>query len=405
MVWPFKTAAPRAVEMSHVYLLDGGQVRAIQTDDDILAMLGVGTGADGLPLGERTRAMAYSASAACLRIISTLCAAAPVHAYRIDADGGRQRERDHVAERLLNSFASPWESSTDFVREMTLEAMFEGDAFARVIRVRKEARELQRLRNVSVEYDEYTQEPKYKVTRKDGGQEVLRYQDVIHLRSPTGSAPVKAAKNAILLGLLLEKSGIALFKHGGRPSGLLIFKAKVDPVTAAKVRAEYEEDIAANPDRVAVLGGDVRYEPLDFKSTDNEFLENRKMQVVEISRHFGPSPTLLGQLDDATLANVEHLGRHLLTYVIDPWLNQWASAITRCLIEPADRATVYVEHETASLTSADLKSTAEAIEKFVGGPVLTANDGRALLNRSKIEGGDVLYPPRGAAKPEAPEAA
>lgn len=62
MVWPFKTAAPRAVEKSHVYLPAGGQVRAIQTDDDILAMLGVGTGSDGLPLGERTRAMSQSRS-------------------------------------------------------------------------------------------------------------------------------------------------------------------------------------------------------------------------------------------------------------------------------------------------------------------------------------------------------
>lgn len=400
-MWPFMRQ-PRAVERSHVYLLDGGQIRAIQTDDDILSLLGVGTGSDGLPIGERTRAMSYSASAACLRIISTLCAAAPVHVYSIDQGGGRQRQRDHVAERLLNGFACPWESSTDFVREMTLEAMFEGDAFARVIRVRKEARELQRLRNVSVEYDEMTQEPRYKFTRKDGGQEVLRYQDVIHVRSPTGAAPVKAAKKAIDFGLFLEKAGSDLFRNGGRPSALIIFKGKVDPVTAAKVRDEHLTDIAANPGAPMVLGGDATYVPLNFKSTDNEYLENRKMQVLEISRHFGPAGTLLGQLDDATLANVEHLGRHLLTYVIDPWLNQWSSAITRCLIDPADRTTIYVEHETASLTSADLKSTAEAIEKLVGGPVLTPNDGRSKFNMTKVEGGDVLYPPRGAASPQAP---
>lgn len=130
-MWPFRRQ-PSAVDHSHVYMIDGGQVRAIQTDDDILSMLGVGTGADGLPLGERTRALSYSASAACLRIISTLCAAAPAHIYSIDTDGGRQRERDHVAEKLLNGFASPWESSVDFVREMTLEAMFEGDALSRI---------------------------------------------------------------------------------------------------------------------------------------------------------------------------------------------------------------------------------------------------------------------------------
>jgi HK97 family phage portal protein len=142
---------------------------------------------------------------------------------------------------------------------------------------------------------------------------------------------------------------------------------------------------------------------LEFSSTDNEFLENRKMQVLEVSRHFGPMPTHLAQLEDATLSNVEHLNRQLLTYVIDPWLNQWTAAITRALIAPEERATVYVEHETASLTSADLKSTAEAIEKFVGGPVMTPNDGRTLLNKTKLPDGDKLYPPRGAAAPKTGE--
>src|SRR5690606_21590652 len=99
------------------------------------------TGADGLPLGERARALSYSASAACLRRISTLCAAAPLHAYSVAADGDRSRLRDHPAEKMLNGFANPWQASPDFIRELTLEALFEGDAFARVVRVRGDARE------------------------------------------------------------------------------------------------------------------------------------------------------------------------------------------------------------------------------------------------------------------------
>lgn len=402
-MWPFnRTPDRRTVATSRAYLIDGGQVRAIQSDAEILKMLGVGT-ANGLPVGHRQRAMQYSASAAALRLISTLCAAAPVHVYEIDSDGGRVRQREHVAEKLLNGFASPWESSTDFVRDMTLEAMFEGESFARVIRVRKEARELHRLQNVSVDLDERTQEPRYKITLPNGTQEVLRYQDVIHLKSPTGDAPVKQAARAIELGLLLERSAVTLFKNGGRPSGILAFNGRVDAETAKEAKKAWQDEIEANPGTVVPLGGDATYIPLDYKSTDSEHLDNRRMQVLEISRFFGPSPTLMGQLDDATLANVEHLGRHLLTYVIDPWLNQWVAAITRCLIEPDARARTYVEHETASLTSADLKSTAEAIEKFVGGPIFTPNDGRALMNKTKLDGADTLYPPRGAASPNPPE--
>lgn len=390
-------AAPAA--LSRAYLVDGGQVRAIQTDDDILQMLGVGTGADGLPLDERARAFAYPASAACLRLISNLVASAPVHCFQRVGNDTSDRRRDHPAERLMNDFASPWMPSTEFVRLMTLEVMFKGEAFARVLRARGKPAELNILTACSVEYDEYTGEPSYKITAQNGAQEVLSWRDVVHVISPTGSAPVKQAARAIDLGLALEQSALRLFKNGGRPAGILTFATRVDDKTAAAARKAWNEDkdIAGG---VPVLGADMKFTPMTMTSTDAEHSANRQMQVLEVSRHFGVPPTLLSHLEDATLANVEHLFRQLLTTCIDPYFDAWRGALTRCLLSDAERkAGFYIEHETADLTSADLKTTAEAIEKEVGGPTMTPNEGRKLRNLPPIYGGDALYPPRGAASP------
>lgn len=393
MPWQKQPASTAATSRS--WLVADGQIRAIQTDDDIMAMLGVAVGADGLPTSFRARALAYSASAACLRLISTLCAAAPLHAYSVGADGDRSRLRDHAAERLLNGFANPWQASPDFIREMTLEALFEGDAYARVVRVRGESRELHILRNVSPETDDFTGEPRYKITGKNGQQEVLKYSDVIHLRSPSGGAPTKQANGDIELGLLLERSARNLFKNGGRPAGILTFTVKVDAATAKEARKSWNEDSDLNGG-IAVLGGGVKFEPLTMTSTDAEHLSNRQHQVLATARHYGLSPTLLAELADASLNNAEALGRQTIQFAVGPWLQQWAGAVTRCLVKPEDRAGTYLEHETGGITAADAKATAEALRLLVGGPLLSANEGRGRLNAGKIEGGEKLYPVQGA---------
>lgn len=396
MAWPWQTA-PAA---SQSFLMDGGQIRAIQTDSDILGMLGVGTGADGQPLDHRARALAYPASAACLRLISTLVASAPVHCFKRNTDNTRERERGHIAEKLLNEWAAKFQPSTEFVRKMTLEALFEGEAFAKVIKADGKPAELNMLTNVTVEYDEWTGEPKYRATGKNGEQQVLPWRDVLHLVSPTGGAPAKQAAKAIELGLALEQSALRLFKNGGRPAGILTFTARMTAKEAADAKKAWNEDSELNGG-ISILGGGVKFEPLTMTSTDAQHIANRQQQVLEVSRPFGIPPTLLSHLEDATLANVEHLFRQLLTTCIDPWLDVWRGAASRCLLTDKERnAGYYVEHVTADLTSADLKTTAEAVEKEVGGPTVTPNEARAMRNMPPVPGGDVLYPPRGAATPK-----
>ena len=388
MVWPFnRTPDRRTVDTSRTWLVAGGQVRAVQSDTDLLELLGLVSGADGLPSSLRLRAESYSPSAACLRIIPTLAASAPVHLYRRTEGGSRERERDHAIEVLLgrHGFANPWTPANRLIRDMVQTALVDGEAFARVIRAGRPRtiREVQILEKATVEYDAATQEPTYRITLKNGRQEVLGFTDVLHIKAPAGCSPVKNASRAIELGLHLERTAIALFKSDGRPACLLKFKGRVDPEAANKAADQWLEDVKDG--RPGVLGGDVEYIPLTMKA-----------QVLEIARHFGLSPTLLAELADASLNNSEALGKQTVQFTIGPWLSEISGAISRCMLTPEERKTLYVEHETAALTSADAKSTAEALRLLVGGPIATPNDGRARLNMPKIDGADALYPVQGA---------
>lgn len=383
-------------ELAQHFLFAAGQVRSLADPEDWLKQL---FGIFGDVEGVTDAAMEYSASSASIRLIAGSVAECPVHAYRRGADGNRERLRDHPVELLLNGYASPWQLSPDFLRKMTARALRkENGAFARVVRLRSgKAVELHILKNgVTVDIDDATGEPRYKVALANGGEEILTYRDVIHLESPTGSAPAWQARKAIKLGLLIENAMAKLFENGGQPVGILTVAKPMTGKEAEAVKASWVEQRKADPGGVAVLGSDVKWTPLSMSSVDQQTAELRKQQVIDVLRFFGVSPTKAGQLEDASLNNAESLGRQFLTDCLAPWLTSWICAISRTLIDPRDRATVYAEFETAAAVSGDFKATAEGLKNLVGGPIMTANDARMRLNLPKMEGGDSPYPVQGA---------
>ncbi|MFB9952196.1 phage portal protein [Rhizobium puerariae] len=382
------------------FLIANGQVRSLADPEDWLRELFGVALIDGIPTGDHA-AKWYSASAAAIRLIATSVAECPVHAFRNVGDGkdrNKERLRDHPIETLFNGYPNPWQLAPGFLRKMTETCLLEGNAFARIVRVRGVPREIHQIANgaVKVEVDEWTSEPRYVVSKKGGGSETLSYRDILRLESPTGDAPAKQAAKAIHLGLTIEKATSELFRNGGQPVGILSVKGKLTAKSSQDVLEAWKLQRTENPGGASVLGEDAKWTPITFSSVDAQTLELRKNQVIDVLRFFGISPTLAGELADASLNNSESLGKQYLAFTLGPWLSAWVDAISVPLIDPEDRTSVYVEFETAAVTSGDFKSVSEGLKNLAGGPVLTPNDARARLNLPRIDGGDKLYPVAGA---------
>lgn len=393
-----RSQAPPPQPVASHFLVAGGQIRSLADPENwLLELFGAGFSASGLPTGP-IAAMSYSASAAAIRLISTACAECPIQIYKT-SNGNRERDASHPVETLLNSFANPWTASPEFIRLMTKQALLEGDAYARVIRLRSgKPVELHRLvGTVSVVTDQWTGEPTYQVSTENSGTVEFGFRDVLHLKSPTGAAPAKQAETAIETGLLLEKATANLFRSGGAPSGILTVAKALNAKESQEVKRAWKEQQANDPSGTAVLGSDAKWTPISFSSVDLETLELRRHQILDTLRFFGISPTLAGELADASLNNSEALGRQFLSFTLGPWLTAWISAISRTLIDQKDRGVIYAEAETSQITSGDFKSFAEGLKALVNGPVMTANDARERLSLPRTPGGENLYPVQGAA--------
>jgi HK97 family phage portal protein len=393
-----KTAEARSIEPeSHVFLIGPEGARSLSNpSDELLRLFGVQQTAAGVDVGTRTP-LKCSPSFACIRLISELMGELPVHLYRRTGDGSRERVREHPVETLLAGFVNPWTPGSQFRRETTLAALLEGRGLAKVIRVRKQIRELQPLPGATVKPDERTGEPRYST---NGGTDDLSWRDVLDVTALGGEAPAKLAREAIALSLILESHGARFFKNGGRPSGILSFKSALGPGVAKEIAdAWHEQSDGGRRGGVVPLGHEVQYTAIDFKSTDSQYIENRKYQALEVGRFFGVPPTMLGMLEGATFSNSESLGTQFLAFVLSPWITAWQGAITRAMLTEEERRDHYVEFETKALVKADLKARFEAYARAVGGPFLLANEARASENLPATDGGDKLNEPQGAPAP------
>lgn len=323
------------------------------------------------------------------------------------AGGASEPATDHPLYRLLHDRPNPWTGAVDFVMQMESDTIFHGRAFAFANRVNGNVVELIRLdpSRVTVDYDEVTLEPHYKLALKDGGQRPYAWQDILHVTSPDGQSATRNAAEAIGLSIALERHAAKILGSGARPSGIFKSKKKFSDVAYERLKRSWVTNSSGeNAGGTVILEEDGDFLPLTFNSVDLQFQEMRGFQIVEIGRALGIPPTLLFDFGRATWGNAEEMGRMFRTFTMLGRCKVWESAITRLLSEEEQRD-LKPEFLTESLERADIAARYEAFAKACGGPWLVPDEVRAIDNRSPIEGGDKLRPPANASGVSATEPA
>jgi HK97 family phage portal protein len=335
-------------------------------------------------------AIKVPAVAAAVRLIAEAAATLPRRIVQVQANGTETHVADHWAADLLNGAANPWTSGYEAVRDLMIDALTDdrgGLLWANRLESGKVA-ELIRYRAgvVNVDFSQVTGEPTYKI---DNRPEVAA--NMVHVRAAFGKSPLTLAREAIAIAMVLERHAQGLFANGARPSGALMFPPNMgkDAVTAARAgwAATHEGQDAGG--KTAVLYDGVKFEPFTFKSTDAQFIENRKFQITEIARCFRVPPSMLFDMDRATWGNVEQMGKEFLIYCLEPWLCAVEAAFTRCFFGGVEGARLAVRFERDDLTRADLQTRATTINSLIASEVINPNIGAAWLGLPPRPGGEI----------------
>ena len=357
-------------------------------------------------MNERS-AMQMTAVYACVRILSEAVAGLPLHLYRYNSNGGKEKDVNHPLYFLLHDEPNPEMTSFVFRETLMTHLLLWGNAYAQIIRNGKgEVLALYPLMPNKMQVDRDADGRIYytycrsaeEANSKDGESNVkLSPDDVLHIPGLgfdglVGYSPIAMAKNAIGMAIACEEFGAKFFANGASPSGVLEHPGILkDP---ERVRESWNAAYggSSNAHKVAVLEEGMKYSAISISPNEAQFLETRKFQINEIARIFRVPPHMVGDLEKSSFSNIEQQSLEFVKYTLDPWVIRWEQSLSRALLTKDEKKDLFFKFNVEGLLRGDYQSRMAGYATARQNGWMSANDIRELENMDRIpseKGGDL----------------
>ena len=149
--------------------------------------------------------------------------------------------------------------------------------------------------------------------------------------------------------------------------------------------------ITGTPNGVAVMEGNMTFQPITVNPSDAQLLETRQFNVIDICRFFRVSPVKAFDLSKSSYSTVEATQLAFLTDTLSPLLEKIELEFERKLYKPSERNNIDVRFDTSVLLRADKASLASYYNTLFQIGVITPNEIRKNLDLPAIENGDKSF--------------
>lgn len=383
-LWPFgrRDAAPAAV-------------RARDFNEVIKAL----DGSHGTKVGAKVTtqtALQVATVLACARVLAEGVAQVPLKVYRESADGrSKAAAKDHPAYNILWRRPNEWMTSFEFRETMMYHTALAGNAYAFKNEVDGQLAELipfmpNQVRVVQGEHYTLTYE-----IRVDGQLiGVYPRERMLHTRGPSwggavGMDVITLAREAIGLTMAIEESQGALYKHGGRPPGIITTDNTIDPAVVERVRESWQAIYGgpSNRGKVPVLDSGLKYMSMAMTGEDAQTIDNRKFQIEEICRALRVFPQMVMHTDKtSTYASAEQFFIAHVIHSLGPWFERLEQVYDRDLLDGPGE--LFAKHNVAGLLRGDAKSRAEYYKSGINDGWMTRNEARSFEDMDALDGLD-----------------
>lgn len=337
-------------------------------------------------------AMRLSAVYRAVELISDSIAMLPVHVMFEDKDGFRTRYNEHSANKLLNNQPNTLMTRYQFIKLLIIDVMLRGNGFAYIRRDEAgNAIELQYLRSdmVTINYNELTRELNYRCNTITGTIEpcnmihLVKYStDGVH-----GISILQNAKNTLALTSDTEKQAHNFFKSGCALSGVLTVQGQLQDKQKEQIRSSWNSAYNSDGGGLAVLQGNMSYQPISINATDAQLLESRLFNISDIARFFGLSPVLLGDLSKSSYSTLEQSQLQFLSQTLQPYITMIEQEFSRKIFRPSE-LNLSVNIDEKALIMTDKAALASYYVQMLQNGLMTANEIRKEIGLNSIEGGD-----------------
>ena len=350
--------------------------------------------------------MQMTAVYSCVRILAEAVAGLPLHMYKYNDSGGKEKALAHPLYFLLHDEPNPEMTSFVFRETLMTHLLLWGNAYAQIIRngngevvalypLMPNRMSVDRDSQGRLYYQYYRGLDEAKINKDN--IVVLSPQDVLHIPGLgfdgiIGYSPIAMAKNAVGMAIACEEYGAKFFANGAAPGGVLEHPGIVkDP---ERVRESWNSVYqgSGNSHKIAVLEEGMKYTPIGISPEQAQFLETRKFQINEIARIFRVPPHMVGDLEKSSFSNIEQQSLEFVKYTLEPWLVRWEQSMIRSLLTTEAKKNYFIKFNVDGLLRGDYQSRMSGYAVARQNGWMSANDIRELENLDQIpeeEGGNL----------------
>ena len=341
----------------------------------------------------------------CVTVISNGISQIPFQLLRETDGEGRQPAKDHPLYWLLKEGPNPWQSSIDFWNMVSIHLALEGEIAIWKIKVRGQIKQLIPFSptnyRIDTKYVGGWAQNTYIFTKDDGSTVAVPEEDVWHLRwrefeLRAGLPQLSVARNVVGTALAGDnKSGYSM-KNRSTISGVVHPKMSMKP----EQRDEFWKSWTKTNQAAEASGGsifanaDIEFTPVNTSNADQQFLEQRKLQIEEVCRCWNVNPMLVFSYDNnSSYNNSEQMMLQHVVHTMSPWYRLIEeSAFVNLLTEDERRNKgLYFAFNDNALLRADSKARSEYYRALFNVGAITPNEIRAKEDMPPMEGGDKLY--------------
>ena len=365
----------------------------------------------GAVVNDKT-AMRVSAVYSCVSLIAGSIGQLPLPIYE-RAEGARNRV-DHPYWWTLNEqFCSAW-SATAGWEFLVAQMLLRGDGLGYIVRNRAGA--MVDLIPWPRDRVDILEQPRTspKVPRRlqytfhdDKGYFTADQDDVLHFPGfgfngiESMSVIQWGARNGIGIAIRGDEHAGQFFSEGGKPEVAVTAPGEMTPAQQDNFRDAWVAKYGGvnggrNRKKPLILTEGLDVKELTMSAIDQQLLESRQWQVIDIARAFGVPPHMIGETTKSTSwgSGIEQMYIGFVRNTLGPHLKRIKDELNRKLFRTPQ---YFTEHNVEGFLAGDSKSQSTYFGKALGGPGaqgwMTVNEVRRLKNLPPVEGGDVLYKP------------
>lgn len=203
-----------------------------------------------------------------------------------------------------------------------------------------------------------------------------------------GLSPIYACGLAAYSGIKIMENNAKLFKNGARPSGILTAPGAISEETAKLLKEQWETNYSGdNYGKTAVLGDDLKYQPLTVTAEEAQMIELLKLDSdIVCSCYHVPSYKVIG-----TTPSYNNIQALEVAYY-SQCLQILIESIELCLDKGLGvTETTGLEFDLDGLLRMDSKTQVDTLSAAVKGGIMPPNKAMNKLNIQSQDGGDTVY--------------